>query len=58
MSTLRGYLLPGLMILIGVVLIVRTILGGGGPVAIGIILGGLFIAAGGGRMYIERGLRR
>jgi hypothetical protein len=54
---LRGYLLPGLMILIGVGLVVRTIFGGGGPVAIGIILGVLFVAAGAGRIYVERGLR-
>ncbi len=56
MKLLRGYLLPGLMVLIGVALIVRTLLGGGGPVAIGIILGALFIAAGAGRIYVERGL--
>jgi hypothetical protein len=54
---LRGYLLPGAMVLIGVALIVRTILGGGGPVAIGIILGLLFIAAGAGRLYVERSLK-
>jgi hypothetical protein len=45
------------MVLIGVALIVRTILGGGGPVAIGIILGLLFIAAGAGRLYVERSLK-
>jgi len=54
---LRGYLLPAAMVLIGVALIVRTIFGGGGPVAIGIILGVLFIAAGAGRIYVERSLR-
>ena len=54
---LRGYILPALMVLIGVGLIVRTIFGGGGPVAIGIILGVLFVAAGVGRIYVERSLR-
>lgn len=58
MSAFRGFVLPSLMILIGVALIVRTILGGGGPVAIGLILGLLFVAAGVGRIYVERGLRR
>lgn len=58
MSTIRGYVLPVLMILIGIGLIVRTIFGGGGPVAVGILLGVLFVAAGAGRLYIERGLRR
>lgn len=57
MRVLRGYVLPALMILIGVGLIVRTILGGGGPVAFGLIIGVLFIAAGAGRIYVERGLR-
>ena len=54
---LRGYILPALMVVIGVGLIVRTILGGGGPVAFGLIIGVLFIAAGAGRIYVERGLR-
>jgi hypothetical protein len=54
---LRGYILPALMIIIGVGLIVRTILGGGGPIAVGLILGFLFIAAGACRIYVERGMR-
>jgi hypothetical protein len=54
---LRGYILPALMVLVGVGLIVRTILEDGGPTAIGIILGLLFIAAGLGRIYVERSLR-
>ncbi len=57
MKLLRGYILPALMVLIGVGLIVRTILGGGGAVAIGLILGVLFIAAGAGRIYVERSLK-
>ena len=57
MRLLRGFILPALMILIGVGLIVRTILGGGGPVAFGLIIGVLFILAGAGRIYVERGLR-
>ena len=56
MKLFRGYILPALMILIGVGLIVRTIFGGGGPIAIGIILGALFVAAGAGRLYVERKL--
>lgn len=57
MNSLRGFVLPALMILIGVGLIVRTILGGGGAVAVGLILGVLFVLAGAGRMYVERKLR-
>jgi len=42
------------MVLIGVFLIVRTIFAGGGPIAIGIIFGVLFIAAGAGRLWVAR----
>ena len=46
-----GYAGAGLMILIGVALIVKSILT---IAVIGIVLGVLFIAAGAGRMYLER----
>ena len=46
--------LSGLMVVIGVVLIVRTISLGGGAVAVGIIFGVLFMAAGAARLYLER----
>jgi hypothetical protein len=47
-------LLSALMILIGVAMIVRTVAGGGGPIALGLLLGVLFVAAGAGRLYAER----
>ncbi|HWC85900.1 MAG TPA: hypothetical protein VG388_05150 [Solirubrobacteraceae bacterium] len=40
------------MVVIGLVLIVRTLTLGGGPTAIGLVLGIGFLAAGGGRLYI------
>lgn len=46
--------LSGLMILIGAAMIVRTLAAGGGPIALGLLLGVLFIAAGAGRLYVER----
>ena len=46
--------LSSLMVVIGVAMIVRAIAGGGGPLAVGIVLGLLFIAAGAGRIYAER----
>jgi hypothetical protein len=49
-------LLSALMILIGVAIIVRTVAGGGGPIALGLLLGVLFVAAGAGRLYAERRL--
>jgi hypothetical protein len=42
------------MVVIGVVLLVSTIARGGGPLAVGILLGILFVAAGIGRLYVER----
>jgi hypothetical protein len=46
--------LSGLMILIGVAMIVRTLVAGGGAIALGLLLGVLFVAAGAGRLYVER----
>jgi hypothetical protein len=40
------------MMVIGVVLIVRTIAFGGGPTATGILLGVAFLGVGGARLYI------
>ncbi|HEX5781153.1 MAG TPA: hypothetical protein VFX80_04500 [Solirubrobacteraceae bacterium] len=43
-----------LMVVIGVAMIVRTLAGGGGPVALGLLLGLLFVGAGSGRLWAER----
>jgi multisubunit Na+/H+ antiporter MnhB subunit len=42
-----------LMIVIGIALLIRTLLAGGGAIAIGVILGMLFIAAGAARLYLQ-----
>ena len=41
------------MIVIGVLLVVRTLSAGGGAVALGVVLGVLFVAAGGARLYLQ-----
>jgi hypothetical protein len=46
--------LSALMVVIGVAIIVRTLAAGGGPLALGLLLGLLFVAAGAGRLYAER----
>ena len=46
--------LSGLMVVLGVAMVVRTLAGGGGPLAVGILLGLLFVAAGAGRLWAER----
>jgi len=47
-------LLSGVMVLVGVAMIVRTIAAGGGALATGVVLGLLFVAAGAGRLWAER----
>ncbi|HTE60577.1 MAG TPA: hypothetical protein VK631_09525 [Solirubrobacteraceae bacterium] len=46
--------LSGLMLVIGLALIVRTLAAGGGPLAAGVLMGLLFVAAGAGRLWAER----
>ena len=41
------------MILVGIALVVRTLIAGGGAIATGLLLGVLFIAAGAGRLYLQ-----
>ena len=53
---IRGYLLPALMVAIGVALIVRTLFAEADANSVGLILGALFIAAGALRIYLERKL--
>jgi hypothetical protein len=42
------------MLVVGVAIIVRTMAEGGGPLAFGLLVGLLFVAAGAGRLYAER----
>jgi multisubunit Na+/H+ antiporter MnhB subunit len=42
-----------LMIVIGIALVVRTLIAGGGAVATGVLLGLLFAAAGAARLYLQ-----
>ena len=49
--------LSAAMVVLGIAILVRTFGAGGGPLALGTILGLLFVAAGGGRLYFTwRGL--
>jgi hypothetical protein len=41
------------MVVIGIALIVVAIANGGGPISYGVIVGLLFLAAGGGRLYLS-----
>jgi hypothetical protein len=46
--------LSAVMVVLGVAILVSTLARGGGPLAVGILLGVLFIAAGAGRIYVQR----
>ncbi|HEY6695806.1 MAG TPA: hypothetical protein VI006_23335 [Solirubrobacteraceae bacterium] len=46
--------LSAAMVVIGVAILARTLAAGGGALAIGLLMGVLFIAAGAGRLYAER----
>ena len=54
MRTTATTFLSGAMIVIGVALIVRTLAAGGGALAIGLLLGLLFVVAGAGRLWVTR----
>jgi hypothetical protein len=43
-----------LMIGLGVAMVAVTLSNGGGPAAFGIVIGVLFVAAGGGRLWVLR----
>jgi len=47
--------LSSLMVLVGLALVVTTLVRGGGPLAIGLVVGVLFCGVGGGRLWLERG---
>ena len=46
--------LSALMLVLGVAIVVRTVAAGGSPLSIGLLLGVLFVLAGGGRLYLAR----
>ncbi len=43
-----------LMVLIGAAMLVSTLARGGGPLALGVILGTMFLLVGAGRIYVAR----
>ncbi len=50
--------LSALMVLLGAAMIVVTVAGGGGPLALGVILGVLLVLLGVGRLYLAGEGRR
>lgn len=50
--------LAGVYLVIGVVILVLTLVRGGGPASLGVVLGILFIALGAGRILLQRKIGR
>jgi hypothetical protein len=46
-------LLSAVMTVLGVVILIRTIVAGGGPISLGVLFGVLFIGAGAARFYVN-----
>jgi hypothetical protein len=46
--------MSAVLALLGVVLVVRTLAGGGGPLALGVIIGVLFALLGAARLFLAR----
>jgi dipeptide/tripeptide permease len=42
------------MVVLGIAMLVSTLARGGGPLALGVVLGLLFVAAGAGRIHVGR----
>ena len=42
------------MVILGALILARTVQAGGGATAFGVVLGILFVVAGAGRLYLER----
>ena len=49
---LATLVLSAVMLVLGLAILAVTLANGGGPLALGILLGVLFVAAGGGRLYL------
>lgn len=47
-------ILPVVMLVVGLAIVTRTVVEGGGPTAFGILVGALFVAAGGLRIWLAR----
>jgi hypothetical protein len=50
-------LMSALMVAVGIAMLATTLAHGGGPLAIGVIMGVLFVIAGGGRLLLGRRAR-
>jgi hypothetical protein len=50
--------LSSVILILGVIIIVRTAIAGGGPLSVGVLIGVIFVAIGAARLYLSRRLPR
>ncbi len=50
--------LSSVILILGVIIIVRTAIAGGGPLSVGVLIGVIFVAIGAARLYLSRRLSR
>ncbi len=51
---MTDWVLPAVMLLLGIAIVVRTLAAGGGPASVGLLFGVLLAIAGGLRIWVER----
>ena len=51
--SVRTHLLPAVMLVLGIAIVIRTLIEGGGATAVGLVIGVLLAAAGGLRLWAE-----
>ncbi|GIK77251.1 MAG: hypothetical protein EDQ89_00340 [Acidobacteria bacterium] len=51
-GTIGTKVLSSLILALGVVIVVRTVAAGGGPLSVGVLLGVVFVAIGAARLYL------
>jgi hypothetical protein len=51
-GTIGTKVLSSLILALGIVIVVRTIAAGGGPLSLGVLLGAVFVAIGAARLYL------
>jgi len=46
--------LSSLILVLGLIIVVRTAIAGGGPLSVGVLIGAIFVAIGAARLYLSQ----
>ena len=47
-------MLSSLILVLGLIIVVRTAIAGGGPLSVGVLIGAIFVAIGTARLYLSQ----